>query len=301
MSSFEIIGVDNGYGFTKTVHSTFLTALRDNGQIKPPFMDNVVTYNGHYYVVSGERMKVRRDKTVDDQTYILTLAAIGEEMQKRGSRAKDIILSVGLPLERCGAGAASFKKYFMRNGAVIEFDWKNIHHSVNIKDVIVSPQGYSAIVSEVSTISDATVIVDIGSWTIDVLQIINQIPQGGSDRSLNEGVITCLLAVNDVIRRETGAEVAESQLQDVMMGNKNALPEKYSRIAQKEIRNYAVKIAQTLQEHKFNLETLPFIFLGGGANIIKNYGMELFANARIISNINANAVGYEKIARQIYR
>ena len=295
----EIIGVDNGYGFTKTVHSVYPTALQDNGAVKPPFLDNVVTYNGHYYVLGGERMKVKEDKTIDDATFILTLAAIGEELQKRGkSDERDIILSVGLPLERCGAGAESFKSYFKRDG-VIEFDWKTTHHAINIQDVLVSPQGYSAIVSEISTVANSTVIVDIGSRTIDVLQIINNIPQ--TSFSLNDGVITCLLDINDAIRRETGYEVMESQIQDVMMGKHNALPEKYSAIAQQKIKEYAVKIAQTLQERKLNLETLPFIILGGGASIIKNYGMDLFANIRVIPEINANAVGYEKIARQIYK
>ena len=107
----EIIGVDNGYGYTKTVHSVFPTALQDNGTVKPPFLDNVVTYNGHYHIVGGERMKVKEDKTIDDNTFLLTLAGIGEELQKRESSATDIILSVGLPLERCGAGADSFKNY----------------------------------------------------------------------------------------------------------------------------------------------------------------------------------------------
>lgn len=298
MSNYEIIGVDNGYGFTKTVHSTSVTALRDQGKVKPPFMNNVITYNGSYYVVGGERMKVKGDKTVDDQTYILTLAAIGEELRLRNKTRADIILSVGLPLERCGEGSEPFKQYFKKENPV-EFDWQDTHYTVNIIDVLVSPQGYSAIISEVSTVANSTVLVDIGSWTIDILQIVNNIPQ--TALSLNDGVITCILNVNDAIRRETGNEVMESQIQDVMMGKVNALPEKYSQIAQNEIKRYAVKIAQTLQEHKLNLETLPFIFVGGGANLIKNYGMHLFANARIIPEINANALGYEKIARQIYR
>ena len=298
MSNYEIIGVDNGYGFTKTVHSNFVTALRDQGKVKPPFMDNVITYNGSYYVVGGERMKVKGDKTVDDQTYILTLAAIGEELRIRNRTRADVILSVGLPLERCGEGSEPFKQYFKKENPV-EFDWQDMRYTVNIIDVLVSPQGYSAIISEVSTVANSTVLVDIGSWTIDILQIVNNIPQ--TALSLNDGVITCILNVNDAIRKETGNEVMESQIQDVMMGKVNALPEKYSKIAQKEIKRYVVKIAQTLQEHKLNLETLPFIFVGGGANLIKNYGMHLFSNARIIPEINANVLGYEKIARQIYR
>lgn len=295
----EIIGVDNGYGLTKTVHSVFPTALQDNGGVKPPFLDNVVTYDGHYYVIAGERMKIKEDKTVDDGTFHLTLAAIGEELQKRGkSNERDIVLSVGLPLERCGAGADSFKKYFLRD-KTIEFDWKSTHHAIDIKDVLVSPQGYSAIISEIDTIPNSTVIVDIGSHTIDVCQLINNIPQVSF--SLNDGVITCMIEINDAIRRESNNEVMESQIQEIMMGKYNALPEKYSLIAQQKCREYAAKVAQTLQERKLNLETLPFVILGGGSNIIKNYGMDMFANVRIISDINANAVGYEMIANKIYK
>ena len=294
----EIIGVDNGYGLTKTAHCDFVTALTNNGTVKPPFLENAIEYNGNYYLIGGERMKVMEDKTENQNTYILTLAAIAEELSLRGLNEADITLSVGLPLERCGTGAKAFSEYFKKEETE-SFSYKGKLYKIRIPKVLVSPQGYSAIVGMIKDIPDGTVLVDIGSWTIDISQIIGGIPQ--KNLSLNDGVINCILTVNDAIRRETGNEVMEAQIQNVMRCKPDALPEKYTAIARREIQTYAEKIAATLQEYKFNLETLPFVFVGGGATIIKNFGMHLFPNAKVITDIHANAKGYEEIAKQVCR
>lgn len=294
-----VIGVDNGFGMTKTVHNVFPTALEDYNTVKPSFMDNVVYYKGKYYIVGGnKRVKVHEDKTENSDVYILTLAAIGSELAFRGiSGETHIVLSVGLPLERCGGGAQKFADYFLQENPVT-FEYQDISYTVHIDMVKVSPQGYSAVAFELDQIKDSTVLVDIGSWTVDISQIQGNIPI--SPISLNDGVINCMQDVNNAIRREFGNEVPESQIQGVMRGIPDSLPAKYEEIAKAEIRKYVENLASSLQERKYNLDTLDFIFVGGGAILIKNFGMDLFPSGRVITEINSNAVGFEKIGAKAW-
>lgn len=296
----EFIGVDNGFGMTKTVHGVFPTALEDYDTVKPTFMKTCVYYKGHYYNVGdgSKRIKVKEDKTENNDVYILTLAAIGEELEYRNlSGEVHIVLSVGLPLERCGSGAQKFSEYFQRENPVV-FSYNDIDYTIYIDMVKVSPQGYSAIAFDLEHVKNSTVLVDIGSWTIDISQIQNNIPV--SPISLNEGVINCMQAVNNAIRREFGNEIPEDKIQDVMRGIPDSLPEKYEEIAKKEIRKYVENLASALQERKYNLDILDFIFVGGGACLIKNFGMDLFPSGRVITDINANAVGFEKIGMKAW-
>ena len=292
-----IIGVDNGFGMTKTANVSFPTSIKNYGKINPPIMNRVICLDGNYYCVGdGDRLKVSFDKTTDDNTYILTLAGVAEELKLAGLTEAEIILSVGLPIEQVGSGKDAFRDYFKKRGEV-SFTYEDIPYHIIIKDVVCSPQGYSAVIKDIMAgdVPDNTVLVDIGSWTVDILPIINTVPQINKCLSLNDGAITCILSVNSEFRRIFGSEVMEQQIQQIMIGE-TPLPAKYMDVAKKVIRRYIESIASSLQEQKFNIETLNFIFLGGGASIVKNFGMDLFPMARVFTDLKSNAIGYEFIA-----
>lgn len=297
----KIIGIDNGYGFTKTAHTSFATSLKQYLTAKPALMDNVVEYKGQFYGIGGDRLKVRSDKTVDNLTYIITLAGIAEELKRVHLQEAEVILAVGLPLERCGVGKDAFIEYFKQDGD-IHFSYEEKEYHVVIKDVLVFPQGYAAIVEDINShrIADNTVLVDIGSWTIDILPINNGRPDINHCLSLNDGVINCMLSANEEVRKNFGSEVLESQIQSLMMGNKNVLPAKYEDLIARKIRDYIENVAATLREYKFNIDTLSFIFVGGGACIVKNFGVDLFPSARVETDIHINAIGYECLAKTYY-
>ncbi len=62
------------------------------------FFDNIVEWNGTYYKVGGKRLEVRDTKVENSNFYILTLAAVAKELNRRGMRDANVFLSVGLPL-----------------------------------------------------------------------------------------------------------------------------------------------------------------------------------------------------------
>lgn len=300
-TNLEVIGVDIGYGLCKTVHTNFTTSLKDFGETKPPLMDRVIFYKGKYYAVGGDRAKAKADKTEDEDTYILTLAGIGEELKLKGLTKASIVLSVGLPLERCnGETRTGLEQYYSREKEV-KFSYEDIEYEITIEKVIVNAQCVSGIIDMLQdkSIPSTCIIVDIGSWTIDILPIENYKPQQARAISLPNGVINCMNSCNNEIRRRTGLEVLESQIQQVMLGNKDALVPMYSTIVQNVIRDYVKDIADTLIEYKYNIHALPCVFMGGGASVVKNYGKDLFPISSYCLDISANAIGYERIAKML--
>lgn len=296
----EVIGVDVGNGLTKTASTEFVSSVRDYGETKPALNDRLVKYNNKYYIVGGDRTKTKTDQKQDDTAFILALAGIGEELNKRNITDANIVLSEGLPLERCIKENQIADIEYYKKGETISFEYEDVPHTIVIDDVIVSAQCVAGVVDLFAegNMPDTCIIIDIGSWTVDILPVENGRPQVAKVKSVLEGVINCMVRCNDEIRRRTGKEVLENQIQQIMRGNLNALPPVYSKIVVDEIKKYVKNLYDILNENKFNTDVLPCIFMGGGASLIKQYGEEYFPLARYITNIRANAIGYEKIGNQ---
>ena len=297
----EIIGVDVGNGLVKTVHTEFISSIKDYGETKPALKDKVLRYNNKYYIVGGERSKTKTDQKNDETALILCLAGIAEELRFRGKTTSHIVLSEGLPLERCIKQNKDFDKEYYLEGKKVAFEYEDVLYTIFIDRVIVNPQCVSGIVNLQSEkkLPNYCAVIDIGSWTVDILPIINGRPDQAAVLSLPNGVINCYLDCNSEIRRRTGKEVREEQIMEVMKGNKDVLPEKRVEIIVDTIDKYIKDLADTISEHKFDSETLDFIFMGGGTSLIQNYGMKYFPNAKFIPDIRANAKGYEVLARHV--
>lgn len=94
MKEVEVIGVDVGNGYTKTVNSCFRSGIV-RYDTKPIASENVVFYDGKYYGVGGRRSTAKTDKKQDETSLIFALAGIGKEIQKRNRPIHDVILSEG--------------------------------------------------------------------------------------------------------------------------------------------------------------------------------------------------------------
>lgn len=309
-NDIEIIGIDNGYGFTKTATAEFSTSLTYWGERKPPLPNQCVMFDNQYYTIGGDRKKVKVDKTEDLDTYILTLAGIAIELKKRGKNTSDIILAVGLPLDRCsGENRVEFEKYFMKN-PVVDFEYEDEAFHIEIKKTVVSPQCMSGIIGKLSdkTIACPSVVVDVGSWTLDILPIDkdsngNPQPQIAKVISLDNGVIRCFNECQKEFRKFTkGMNVPDALILDYLKGNSAALKPKYAAVVDEITKRYVQGIADSLIEEGFNIYTIPCIFMGGGANIVKKYdGEKIFEDSMYIENTRANAIGYEKIVKNAFR
>jgi len=291
----EIIGIDHGWSNMKTVSSIFTSGVKEI-TTEPALFDNVVEFEGKYYKVGGKRLEVKDTKVTDENYYILTLASIGRELNRRGLRRANLFLSVGLPLTRFGAEKKDFIDYLMKRKE-ISFKFENIRYSVCIERVSVFPQCYAAVADRLGSFRREVLVVDIGSWTIDIMPISNQKPDIEQCVTIPQGLITCMRAINEQCVRQLGGQVTESDIQEVMMYGRSDIAPKYLEIIQGGIAEFARSIYFTLKEYGYNLETIPIIFVGGGAVVMKLFGNIQQGNIRYIEDVKANAKGYEYLAR----
>ena len=76
----------------------------------------------------------------------------------------------------------------------------------------VFPQCYAAVVDKISTMAKKTLIVDIGSWTIDIMPVINKSPDESKCVTIPKGLITCMRSINEQCVRQLLSLIHISQL-----------------------------------------------------------------------------------------
>lgn len=113
-----IISIDHGNKQVKTVHEEPFTSGCVMSEYNPKFGVDTICYDGMYYTFSERRINYMRDKTTDDQFFVLTLFAIANEIEANHAYTDNIInieLLVGLPPTHYGSQYEDFKKYFLRD------------------------------------------------------------------------------------------------------------------------------------------------------------------------------------------
>ena len=151
-----IIGIDHGYYAIKTRNCSFPAGITDCGSQEPYTRQNVLTFSGCFFVCGSGRQPIQRDKTANGNYYLLTLAAIAQELQARGApRECYVTIAAGLPLTSYGREKPAFRKYLLRNaGQLTEFDYEGKKYRITIEDVLLFPQGFTALMTQPDLLVD---------------------------------------------------------------------------------------------------------------------------------------------------
>ena len=170
-----IISIDHGNKQIKTIHKTFTSGLCES-DTRPPFGENVLFYNGKYYTLSDQRIPYMRDKTADERFFILTLFAIGFELQRVlvSEHPVKIQLCIGLPPAHYGTLYKKFERYFLERGQV-DFRMDGTPYSILIDDAVCFPQAYAAAIPVFQKLQQLprAIIVDIGGFTAFLMKYIH--------------------------------------------------------------------------------------------------------------------------------
>lgn len=219
------IGIDHGYYAIKTTHVSFPTGLTSY-DYEPYTMQNVLQYKVKYYVCGTERQTLVKNKTSNDNYYILTLAAIAQEIRfRKGERKAEVVLAAGLPLAGFGREKKSFREYLLRKEQPVRFRYEDESYEIWIKDVKLFPQGYSALALHPEYVQNepSVLLVDIGGWTVDLMRLDNGVPNASTCRSLELGVIRCIDEITEQVRRNTGLSVTDTQIERILNGRNCSL------------------------------------------------------------------------------
>lgn len=297
-----IIGIDHGYYAIKTKQVCFPTGII-RYEYEPYTMQNVLQYRGEYYVCGTGRQTLVKDKTANDNYYLLTLAALAQEIRKRkGERTAKVVLAAGLPLTGFGREKQKFKEYLFQK-QLIRFLYEGERYEIQIEDVKLFPQGYSALALYPEYLKDepSVLLVDIGGWTVDLMRLDNAVPNAATCRSLELGVIRCMDEIREQVRRNTGLSVTETQIERVLRGKPSSMPAEVVSLIERQGRLYIEKILSAITEAGFDLRAVPSVFMGGGAAIFQHRvsTQDLLCRPIYLTDVHANAAGYERIVGQM--
>ena len=169
--------------------------------------------------------------------------------------------------------------------------------SLQSRFIAVFPQGYAAIVEEIPHFGKKVIVVDIGSWTIDIFPIVNKRPDDANANTISEGLIPCMRLINKHCMRLYNEKIDEDIIQNYIITRESMLDDKYTKIMDKVLKEFSTRLFHSLREEGYSLNTTQFYFVGGGAWVMKHFGEIEQKNIKYNLDVKANAKGYERLAK----
>lgn len=292
----KVLGLDVGYSHTKDseLHNFRSAYTRDSVAIgKKLIIDGV-----NFQVGSGI-MTSETDKTNAEINKVCTIYDLV------CTNTQDVILSVGLPVAQYKVQKHKLKQSIMEyNKCQVQYD--NREYKVQIKDVLVNPQGISSLYSLEGTRMDGEIIVvDIGGLTIDT-SLIEFSTLGSKILKYDtwfKGIRTLYSDIISETNNTYGTKLENIYAETIL---KNGFIKVKGNVYKLDylkpiLQNYIDQITEELKL-KYPYETCPFYLTGGGAGLLANSFAKRFNDVNCINNGQyANAIGYERIANYKYR
>jgi plasmid segregation protein ParM len=299
-----IIGVDHGNRMIKTKNDMYSCGYIKT-KTQPVGFENVLEFEGNFYCIDG-RSKYKYDKTIDSTYFLLTLPAISSRMEEENVDEADVILGIGLPLSHYRL-KDNYINYFKKEN--IRFKYNNKRYLVNIKEVMCFPQAISGLMPFYIKYKDIDFLnlIDVGQVTVDAVKIFKGKPILDSAVSLNYGMMKLVKSIQEDVRKETGIEIDEVQIELSLQGRKAVyFNESIENIIENTKLKFINDLFDELKENGFELQATMNLLMGGGASIIQN-SLDSRENSRIAyfevlpQAQNANAIGYELMVNEAIR
>ena len=291
-----VIAIDHGYGNIKTPTFIFpaCVTLCDGDMFLST--DDILTYEGKRYAIGAGHKEFRQDKIMDEDYYILTLAAIGKELRHRGLTTAKIVIACGLPLTWASRQQEKFKAYLSKN-AHIDFTYQGTDFHVDVQEVLVFYQGVAAIARKINQFKGTNMLADIGNGTMNVLNVNERkiIPE--SCFTEKYGTYQCIIAAREMLQREFSVLPTDAQIEKYLRFLHADIGPRYQEVIRAAAKQYVTEIFRRLREHEYDPNLMRLWVTGGGACLVKNFGDYAPDRVIILNDIHANARGYEDMAK----
>ena len=299
-----IIGIDHGYYAIKTAHCSFPAGLTSYGEHEPYTRQGLLEFGGCFFVCGSGRQPIQRDKTINDNYYLLTLAAIAKEIRQRGLPPEcSVRIAAGLPLTSFGRDKPKFKDYLLRSNQPVNYKFEGVEYSITIEEVAIFPQGYASLMTETGLLQDepSMLLMDLGGWTVDLMRIDNAIPVADTAHSLELGMIRCLDEISEQIRRGLGLSMTAAQIESVLRGDASHANEAAKKIIYQVAERYTKRLLSAIAESGLDVRAMPAVFLGGGAALLKHHASAAngLCHPIILDDVCLNAKGYERLTERM--
>ena len=292
-NGIKIIGIDHGYGNMKTANVCFPTGVVAS-EVEPTFQANLLVWEGRYYNVGVGHKEFAGEKDADQDFYVLTLAAMGEELALAGLREAAVYLAVGLPLTWVGQQKGAFQNYLLKNEKVA-FTYKGQEYTIRIVRVDVSPQGFAAVVNNLADFGGMNLLCDIGNGTMNIMYVNDKKPDPLRCFTEKFGTHQCTLRVKEALMKEYHVEPPEELITQVLRTGTADMDEAYLSTITTAAREYTAEIFRKLREHGYDPRLMRLYVVGGGGALIRNFGDYDANRVTINDDICATAKGYERM------
>ncbi|MBQ9719746.1 MAG: ParM/StbA family protein [Oscillospiraceae bacterium] len=289
-----VIGVDSGHGNIKTANYHFPTAVISH-DAEPTFKANLLVYNDRYYTIGEGHKEFLAEKTVDQDHYVLMLAAVALELHRRSLTSARVHLAAGLPLTWVGEQKESYKTYLLQNGTV-DYTYRGIAYHVEFVGADVFPQGFSAVAGNLREFRGVNMLCDIGNGTMNVMYINNCRPVSSKCFTERYGVHQCMLATREALTRRYQVDVDDSVIEQVFRFNEADIADAYLTTIRESAAEYVDGIMRRLREHGYDPRQMRLYVMGGGGCLVKNFGCFDAERVTFNDDLCATAKGYEALA-----
>jgi len=306
----KVIAIDHGNKLMKGIKTVFPASFVESNYL-PTIGGDHLRFGDKSYILTDESLPVLNNKTNCERYFILSLYAIGKELENDGEFVKrylphsthaphvNVELLVGLPLQHYETFRVDFAKYFKKRIDVISFELNGRVYAIQFDGVHVYPQAYAAAITAYDRLVDSRVlnIVDIGGFTIDCLQLNKFKPNMNLCTSLYRGVNTLFQSINEQIRSMGYRDISENIIEEIIKGDPAVLSE-YSQKRIDVITSVTLahvnRILAEIEQKNFDLEEDKTVFMGGGSILLKDYILQTGKVKKpiFIDDVNANAKGY---------
>lgn len=290
-----IIGVDAGYGNMKTASCAFPTGLTAY-QERPYFTENLLIYNDRFYIIGSGHKEFTSQKVMDEDYYVLTLAAIAREMNTQHLTSAKVLLAVGLPLTWFVNQQGAYRKYLLRN-KTLSFSFRSVDYRIEISDVMVFPQGYAAIADRINEFQDVNICADIGNGTVNLFRVVDRRVDMLTMTTEACGVKDCAVAMRTALaNHHHGAKVDDSVVERIIRSGTARIDAAYLETMVTAAREYTESLFRRFREYGYDGKTMRLFVMGGGSCLIRNFGSYDREKVTLQEDIHANAKGYEQLA-----
>lgn len=294
-----IIGFDNGYQFGKTANQIFDNGVYAMGKVEPSIQEHSLKYDRKYYKVGEGRAAITEDKISDENARLLTMIAIAKELSLEGVQKADVILAVGLPFSDYGREKKRLIEYYNQK-PMLKYEFEGIRYDVDIRQVFVFPQCYSAISPRLGNMKEDYLILDIGSKTTDIVYLKRGLPVESKSVTIEKAMVKWMRQIQGSLQVQYGKNIPESEILKVILRQNSFLPRVQANHVRDMIREQIHGLELELEEREYDLDYTNIIYVGGGAVAVKNFS-ENRPNIAYDCDIHANAKGYEFLAYQIVK
>lgn len=280
----KILGIDNGYSFTKDSDGHIFKSSFANSQMLSS--STKLAINGRTYYVGSGSTTCDVDKIESEMNMVTTVACLCK------CQESEFKLVVGLPIGQYNEQKDRFREKVI-NYCRLNVECNGKQRKFSINDVIVAPQGASILYY--AGVQSDCVIVDVGGLTIDVAQIDfeNCIPRIAKSNTYYKGMRTLYSRIIESVNMKYNLRM---DIEDADKIIRNGLIYKGERqsldFLQTTLTDYITPIYEELKLN-YNTNAYPIILCGGGANFLYRAMCKRFGKVILIDNSQfANAIGY---------